>query len=222
MTAKGEVRDDDRPAGLATIALSVLLAFVALAGLAAAVSGTVMVLFVVHNFVWGSPGGWRFLAILAANLLVVAAASWGVMRLRPWSGRGGPVSPATRRTNKLYWAKELLALAAVLALFVGAAGTDKPFAVFSNDPIPMWIAVVAIPCWLVARLIREGWRNSADEHERRASDLGRNAATGVFLAVTPAWWVAARAGLLPQPNAMALWMLTMVVSTIGWAWGRYR
>ena len=109
---------------------------------------------------------------------------------------------------------------AILALFLGGFSKDHPFAAFSNSRVPLWIAVVAIPSWLLARVIREGWRNSADEHERRASDFGRNAATGVFLAVTPAWWVAARAGLLPQPDAMLLWVLIMVVSTIGWTWRR--
>jgi hypothetical protein len=220
MTAEREDRDEDRPAGLTTIVVSVLLGLVALAGLTAAVSGSVMVLFVAHNFVWGSPGGWRFVGILAVNLLIVAAALWGLALLKPWKGRGGPVSPATRRTNKLYWIKETLGGVAILALFLGGLDAHRPFAVFSNGPLPLWIAVVAIPSWLVARLIREAWRNSADEHERRASDFGRNAATGVFLAVTPAWWVAARAGLAPQPDAMILWILTMVVSTIGWSWRR--
>ncbi len=80
---------------------------------------------------------------------------------------------------------------------------------------------MAIPAWLLARVLRELWRSSSDEHEQRASDFGRNAALGVFLAVTPAWWVAARTGLAPQPDAMALWILAMVVSSIGWGWRRY-
>lgn len=221
MMAKGEARDEDRPAGLATIALTVLLGLVALAGLGVAVSGSYMVLFVAHNFVWGSPGGWRFLGILAVNLLIVGVAIWGLTRLKPWRGFGGPVSPATRKANKLYWIKELLGGVAILALFLGGFSKDHPFAAVSNGPLPLWIALVAIPSWLIARVIREGWRNSADEHEQRASDFGRNAATGVFLAVTPAWWVASRAGLAPQPDAMVLWMLTMVVSSIGWGWRRY-
>ena len=108
----------------------------------------------------------------------------------------------------------------MLALFGGAFSKDHPMDAFSNSPLPLWIAIVAIPSWLLARVIREGWRNSADEHERRASDFGRNAAAGMFFAVTPAWWIAARAGLMPQPDAMVLWMLTMLVSTIGWSWRR--
>ena len=131
------------------------------------------------------------------------------------------VAPATRRTKKLYWLKELLVAVAMLVVIFGAHSKGHPFSVVSNGPIPQWIAMVAVPCWLLARMIREFWRSSADEHERRASDFGRNAAAGVFLAVTPAWWVAARAGLTPQPDAMVLWLLAMFVSSIGWSWRRY-
>ena len=138
-----------------------------------------------------------------------------------WKRLGEPVSPATRRSNKLYWVKELLGGLAILAVLVGAFSTGNRFAIFSNRPLPVWVAVVAIPSWLVARALREWWRSSSDEHAQRASDFGRNAAAGVFLAVTPAWWVAGRAGLLPQPDAMVLWMITMVVSSIGWSWRRY-
>jgi hypothetical protein len=188
--------------------------------LTGAVGVVVVLLFFAPHFVWGSPAAWRTLQVFVLNLLIGAAALWGLMRLRPWRGWGGPVSPATRRTNKLYWLKEGLALLAMLALVFGASSRDQPLAIFSNGPIPRWIGLVAIASWLVARVLREWWRSSADEHERRASDFGRNAAAGFFLAVAPAWWVAARAGIAPQPDAMVLWILTMVVSTIGWSWRR--
>jgi hypothetical protein len=219
MMAKGEDLPEDRPAGLAAILLSALLGALALAGLGTA-AAVVVVWFSTSHFPWGTPGAWRTVGVLGVALMIGFAALLGGIKLRPWRGRGGPVSPATRRTGKLYWAKELLGLVAILALVFGAFHVDQPFAAFSNSALPVWIALVVIPCWLAARLIREGWRNSADEHERHASDFGRNAATGAFLAVTPAWWIAARAGLAPQPDAMVLWILTMLVSSIGWVWRR--
>ncbi len=133
----------------------------------------------------------------------------------------GEIAPATRKANRLYWLKEGLGAVAALALIGGAFSTGSPAALVSNTPLPVWIAIVAIPTWLLARALREVWRSSSDEHEQRASDFGRNAALGVFLAVAPAWWVAARTGLAPQPDAMALWILTMLVSSVGWAWRRY-
>ena len=132
-----------------------------------------------------------------------------------------PISPSTRRSNTLYWAKELLGAVAIVALLLGVLSTGSLSGVISSKPLPAWAAAVAIPSWLLARALREFWRRNSDEHEQRASDFGRNAAGAIFLAVTPAWWVAARAGLAPQPDAMALWVLAVLVSTIGWAWRRY-
>jgi hypothetical protein len=135
--------------------------------------------------------------------------------------RAPAFSPAMRKTRVLYWLKEGLVAVAAATLFLGANSTGKPGALFTNTPLPVWIAIVAIPCWLLGRLLREVWRSSSDEHEQRASDFGRNAAAGVFLAVAPAWWLAARSGLAPPPDAMALWILTILVSSAGWAWRRY-
>ena len=210
-----------RPSIPKALMLSGLLGVVALAGFSVAAK-VVKVMIDTETLSW--PWRWQTSLVLASNLLVGIGAIGTFLWLMPWQGlkgSGEPVSPNTHKTNKLYWLKELLAAVALLALIVGAFSTDHPFAVASNSPVPLWIAMVAIPCWLLARALREWWRSSADEHERRASDFGRNAAAGVFLAVTPAWWVAARAGLLPQPDAMVLWIITMVVSSIGWSWRRY-
>ena len=220
MMAKAEDRQEERPTGRKDVLLSALLGAVALAGLSSAAATMVMPLLIGRGFVWGGPGAWRAALLLAVELLIGGAALWGCLRLRPRKDAGEPVSPATRKSNKLYWLKELLAGLAILALFFGAFSLERPFALFSNSPVRVWIALVAIVSWLLARVIRERWNSTSDEHARRASDFGRNAAAGVFLAVTPAWWVAARAGLLPQPDAMVLWMLTILVSTIGWAWRR--
>ena len=78
----------------------------------------------------------------------------------------------------------------------------------------------AIACWLVSWAIGWWWYVSADELEQRASDVGLLLGGFLFAMVTPAWWVAARADLLPQPNAMVLWCIVNVVWMIGWFWRR--
>ena len=107
-------------------------------------------------------------------------------------------------------------------LFLGTFSKDRPLAIFSNSPVPLWIAIVVIASWLLARVLRELWGESADEHERHALDFGRRIGAGVFFAITPAWWVAARAGLAPQPDAMILWVVIQIVVTFAWSWRRYR
>ena len=116
-----------------------------------------------------------------------------------------------------------------MASATSAASRTVPFAtVLPTVPQsqPSWqaqseSAVVAIASWLLARLIREWWGSSADEHEQRVSDFGRRVGAGAFLAVTPAWWVAWRAGLAPQPDVMVVWLLTWMVTSAAWSWRRF-
>jgi len=174
------------------------------------------------------PWPWRTVYVFVSNLFIggggILALSW----LRPWrqwqkewrEWKAEPVSAATRRSNKLLGLKELGGMLGMLVLFLGTFSPQHPFAIFSNGPVPLWIAMLAIAMWLTARVVREWWHHRADEHEQRASDFGRRVGTGVFLAVTPAWWVAARAGLLPQPDAMVLWVGIYVVTSIAWSWRR--
>jgi hypothetical protein len=154
---------------------------------------------------------------LPVSLLIGAAALWGFMRLKP---RGEPISPTTRKTNVLFFVSGLVAMPGVLALAFDAR--DNAYGLFSNTPIAPRTALFAITSWLLALAISWWWYYSADEHERRAYDFGSLFGHGLFITVTPAWWVAARAGLLPQPDAMVLWCVTMAVITIGWFWHRYR
>jgi hypothetical protein len=155
-----------------------------------------------------------------------AGAIWGLLRLKPWKARKvsvEPVSPRTRRTNKLLGLAVLVTVPGTLALAFGTMNIDHPLALFSNSPVPLWIAIFAIASWLLGQAINKWWWYfSADEHERKADDFGNLVAWALFVTVTPAWWVAARAGLLPPPNAMLLWLVAVWVAAIGWYWRRHR
>jgi hypothetical protein len=240
MMARNEDLTEDRPPSLKTAALPVLLGFVALIGISAA-AGMVGSMLATHTF-WG-PWGWPPTVIFAACLLISAGAIWGLLRLKPWERWGEPVSPATRRTRRtrrLYWLTELVVTLAALAVIYGTQlvqgknvpkdlpfgvfshGMDDPFGMFSNRPVSPGIAIFAITSWVLAMAIGL-WRYlSADEFERKANDFGKLVAFRVFYTVTPAWWVAARADLLPQPNAMVLWLVTLWVVLITSFWRRYR
>ena len=230
MTARNEDLHEDPPPSLKAAALSVLLGFVALFGLSAA-AGVVGGMIASHTFF--GPWAWQTTVILAAILLVSAGAIWGLLRLKPWKRSGEPVSRATRRARRLLWLSTLVVALGALALIPGTHpvdGKDVPFGVFSNGkepfsngPISPGIAIFAIAAWLLGQAINKGWWYvSADEHERRADDVGNLVAWALFMTVTPAWWVAARAGLLPQPNAMVLWLVTVWVAAIGYFWRRNR
>jgi hypothetical protein len=216
MTAKSEDLHEDRPMSSKVAAISFLLGMVALMGFVSAAQLVGWVIFV-DDFVWGSAQGRRVMIVLPVSLLIGGAALWGLMRLKPW---GGPISPATRKTNILFYVSGLVAVPGALALGIGSR--QSPGGFFSNSTIPLGIAIFAITSWLLALAISWWWYYSADEHERKAYDFGSLLGHGLFITVTPAWWVAARAGLLPQPDAMVLWCITMGVIGIGWFWHRYR
>jgi hypothetical protein len=96
------------------------------------------------------------------------------------------------------------------------------YGIFSDSAISPGITIYVIASWLVAVAII--WRAvvCADEHERRANELGFIAGGGIFTTMTPAWWLAARADLLPQPNAMALWCATVAAMASVALWYQFR
>jgi MFS family permease len=232
--ASNEGLHEDAPPSLKTAALSVGLAFAALFSLAAA-AGVVAGMFATHTF-W-TPWAWQITVILAAALLVCVVAIWGLLSLKPWKRSHEPVSPATRRTRRLFWLTELVGALAGLALICGTqlvhqkdlpfgvfshTMDDPSFGMFSNRPVSPGIALFAITSWVLAMAIGL-WRYlSADEYERKANDFGKLVAFRLFYTVTPAWWVAARAGMLPQPNAMVLWLVALCVVTVSSFWRQYR
>jgi hypothetical protein len=144
------------------------------------------------------------------------------VRLKPWASRG-PVSASTRKTNALFAWSGLAAVPGALALVYGTFDRDASWPMlpmFSNSPVALWVAGVFSVSWLVGMAIGWWWYFSADEHERDAYDVASVVGAGFFTVVTPVWWVAARAGLGPQPDAMILWLITMLVITIAWFWRR--
>jgi hypothetical protein len=221
MIARSKGVHDDRPMSLMLTALSFLLGIVALMGLSSAVQLVGWVI-LVDDFVWDSAQGRRVMIVLPVSLLMGGAALWGLMRLKPWRGKGEPLSPTTRKTNALILLSGVVSVPGGLALFYDAFSRDNPWAFYSNSAISAGIAVFAIASWLLSMAISWSYYFGADEHARRANDFGLVAGGGLFLTVTPAWWVAARAGLLPQLDAMVLWCVAAGVGTIGWFWYRYR
>lgn len=217
MTTKSELRED-RPTTSRIAALSFVIGIVALMAIFSAIELVAYVIFV-DGFVWDSAEGRRVMIALPVSLLIGAAALFGLMRLKPW---GEPISPKTRKTNLLFFLSGVVAVPGALALHFGAISRENPYRIFSNDTIPPGIAIFAITSWLLALAISWWWYYSADEHERKAYDFGSLFGHGLFITVTPAWWIAARAGLLPEPDAMVLWCVTMGVITLGWFWHRYR
>ncbi len=216
MMAKLENPDEDQPMSLKTAALSALLPFMvvlALCMLAGAAAG----LFA------GDQPNWRGMALVAAIALALGGGGlWGLKRLRPWTVWNAPVAPATRKANNLIAWSILAGILAIGPLAVSAIRSKDPFAVFSNGPVPLAVAVVAIVGWLAAIMLSLQWHRSVDEHEARTYEIGGLAGLYLYSFLAPAWWLGWRGGLLPAPDTMAIFLAVMLVWSIGWFWRRYR
>jgi xanthosine utilization system XapX-like protein len=212
-----------KPSKPKAVALLYLLGIVAFAGFAASAS-VVKVLVATQTLSGPWPG--QTVWVFASNLLIGVGAIWGLSRLKPWKELKGSdelLSPSTRKAKTLLGLSGLICAASFVALYSGAFSKAHPAAFFSSSPVPLWIGIVAIVGWLLGQAINKWWWYfSADEHQRKADDVGNLAGWALFFVVTPAWWVAARAGLLPQPNAMLLWVIAVGVSATGYYWRRYR
>lgn len=216
--ARSENLHESHPMSRKATALSFLLVIVALMGLSSALSLVWWMLFV-EDFVWGSAEAHRIMITLPVSLLISGAAVWGLMRLKPW---GGSIAPTTRRTYTWILLSALILLPGSVALYVDTFSPENWYGIFSNSAISPGVAIFAIASWLLAIAIGRRSYYSADEHWQRANDFGSRVGAALFVAVTPAWWVAARAGLLPMPDALILWGVTVAVMTIGTFWYRYR
>jgi hypothetical protein len=209
---------EDGPPNLKPQIMATLLGFLALAGVSAAAGIVGAVLYDPRVKPPVTMLTWVFCALF---LLIGLGALWGLVRLKPWARRE-PMSPSTRRTNTLFGLSGLVATVSCVALMLGIGKWDRGFGLFSNSPVALWSALVAIVTWVVSWGLAWWWYFSADEHERRASDVGLLVAGLLFGVVTPVWWVAARAGLTAQPNAMVLWFAFNIIWTIGFFWRRSR
>ncbi|HTV78272.1 MAG TPA: hypothetical protein VMF03_08445 [Steroidobacteraceae bacterium] len=211
-----------KPLKAAVNVLSMLLVIMGLFGFALALG----LLKVQRTFPW--PWPWQVECMVAVNLALGAAAILGLLGLKPWKTwqrQDEPLSPRTRRSVNLLWLATAIVAASALALVVDGARSAGPrvdsFGDWINSPISRGLACFVIAGWLLGMAINKWWWYfSADEHERRSDDFGNLLAWAVFLIVTPAWWVAARAGLVPRPDAMLLWLVTSVIAALGWFWRR--
>lgn len=162
-------------------------------------------------------------AILGAVALAAGLISlWGLLRLKPWAGSGEPVSPGTRKANNLLLLSGALGGVLGAVLSISVISSDDPFALFSNGPMSRGVVIPALAVWLlIVPAISVQWHRSVDEHEAQSYQFGGLAALYLYAFLAPAWWLAARGGLVPAPDTMAIYLAVMMVWCIGWFWRRY-
>jgi hypothetical protein len=201
-------------------AQSLLLAWLAVSGLIRIVYRWSMVNIPSPEWNWRTALGYTL------SVIITASAVWGLVKLQPWrllEPSGEPVSPSTRRTQRLFFISAFISALAALVLVFGIGTPDGSSPLWSNSRnVAPTVAIIAIAVWLVAIALAWWWYFSADEHERKANDVAFLVGGGLFMAATPVWWIASRAGLAPPPDAMTIWYASMMAMFIGWVWYRNR
>ena len=168
-------------------------------------------------------GGSARVARLAVALVALVGCIWGVIFLRPWPRRDEPVSPRTRKAYNLLLLSGVLGGVIGIALAISTISMDEPMAMFSNSPMAPAIVVPVLAVWLlIVPLLSWQWHRSVDEHEAEAYKFGGLAGLYLYAFLAPAWWLAARGGLVPAPDTMVIYLIVLGVWCIGWFWRRYR
>jgi hypothetical protein len=217
MMAMSEDRpEEDRGVSMKNIAVSALLTLLLLlsiGGVAGAIAGLIE-----------SPENWGEATLaMAGAALVGAAAALGLRRLKPWAGSGEPISPKTRKANNLMLLSGALGALIGAALAISTISLDQPWALFSNSPMAPAVVIPVIAVWLLlVPLVSWQWHRSVDEHEAEAYKFGGLAGLYLYAFLAPAWWLAWRGGLVPEPDTMLVYLLVLLVWSVGWFWRRYR
>jgi hypothetical protein len=207
---------EDRPLSFRKILLSMVLGLIVLIALAAA-SGAIVAL--VH----GADRPVAAAAVSLAALALAGAAGWGIARLRPWAGSGGPVGPKTRRARTMFAVSAILGGALAALLVFGTWGGGELGGLATDQPLPQWLAAAVAAIWLIAvPVISWIWFRSVDEHEAQSYTFGGTIALHIYYIALPAWWIAWRGGFLPAPHHGILFWIVTVAWLAGWAWRRYR
>ena len=216
MATNKDRHDTDRAVTLKTVALSALMVLILLLAMGIVAGASFALLD-------GSSKGPAAIIFIVVGLAAAAVALWGLNRLRPWVGSGEPISPKTRKANKLLLFSGLLGGLIGAALSISTVGMDDPFLLFSTAPLPTAAVVPALAVWLlVVPLISWQWHRNVDEHEAQSYQLGGLAALYLYAFLAPAWWFAWRGGLVAEPDTMVIYLIVLVVWCVGWFWRRYR
>lgn len=125
-----------------------------------------------------------------------------------------------RRINTVVGA--LFAVGLVSGFLVGIFEDDEAGLLAANS-IPPWLAVTSAIVFVVA-IGFGSWKlmKVSDEHERVIHTKTTVVAGNVMLIGFPTWFILWKGGLVPEPDALWLFMASIIGSVIAFAWYKFR
>ncbi|WP_299192522.1 hypothetical protein [uncultured Erythrobacter sp.] len=156
------------------------------------------------------------MAGLGLTLLLVPLCAW---KLWP-AGEGELLSDSTRKARNMLIGA--MGVGLVLGIYFAIATGPGELRLFSNDPINSQVAIVGIAVWaLLVPIITWKWWRTVDEHEAAAYSDGGLIAAHLYLILVPAWWLATRAGWLPEQDPMIVFCIIGVIWSATWLYRRF-
>lgn len=189
---------------------SVLLSFVAIA---------LIVTFVAAQHLAGG-GSTADIVMIAVGAPITLIGGYYLWRKMPDFTMGEPQTARGKRVRWLLVAVIAVGLAIAFPIIFADDG-DNGATLFGNGQMPLIPAMIAVAIWTLATpiLIFVGRRNS-DEHAIAVHDFGMMVGFQVFAYAAPIWWMCWRAGVLPQPDVMILFVVTGIIVNITIIWKR--
>lgn len=157
-------------------------------------------------------------AIIAAMLMVAVALGYGIWRFWP-RGRDEPEAPRVKSARIILVAVCIVSAVIGIILAVEDEGASS---LFSNAPINAKMGMLVLVLWLVSvPVLTWLWWRKVDEHEAGAHRDGAAIAAHAYMVIAPAWWIASRAGWLPDQEPMIVLLIVSAVWYVVWFIKRY-
>ena len=165
----------------------------------------------------------RGIAILAAMVAAGLICSWLLIReLKKPTGEE-PLTPKERLNRNLIVACGAIGGLMGAGLMLAQGGLPAGGGLFSNAPLPTWIAIVMVAIiGGVLPIISYVWHRTIDEQEADAYKIGALYGIYVYMLGAPLWWFAWRGGFAPEPNGTAIYFATVLTVGAVWTWKKYR
>jgi hypothetical protein len=129
--------------------------------------------------------------------------------------------------RRLYWGSLggsalLGAVIGIMLMIDGASGRDAA-SLLTDGPLSPDFAIAVAALYVIGLTAAcLAYHRAIDDHEERAWLWAGLAGWYAFVLPAPAWWVLRRAAVAPPVDAMALFILSLLVNAIVWLWLKFR
>lgn len=164
-------------------------------------------------------------AVLGVCVVVILALAFVIWKLFRQAKQSGERAPRREKVyNRLLIGGFLFGGVTGLALALTGSFDAHETSLMSNAAMsPVLAIILSITIGVILPAITLYWhRHAVDEQEEAAYRFGALIAIYAFWFIAPVWWFLWRGGMLPKPDGITLYFITMFVALIVWFWKKYR